>query len=123
MKSAKKKTPEPDNFSEYWIEMLKNREGEEQFRERVANTKKVTQKIVKNFIRDFKKVEREVKALRKKYRKYYLTRRVKKFARICTAQKTIFIPHDEHDNLLVKHNKYVQELQSKYKFITQLEIK
>lgn len=74
-------------------------------------------------IKQLKKVEQEIRALRKKYRKYYLTRRVKKFARICTAQKTIFIPWDDHDQLLIKHNKYVTELQSKYKFVTQLEIK
>lgn len=73
-------------------------------------------------IKELKKIELQVKLLRRKNRKYYLTRTVKKFARICCRQCLIYIPQHAHDQLELSQNKYVMELQSKYKFVTQLEI-
>lgn len=51
MKNFKKKKPEPDNFSEYWIDMLKNRESEEQYYERIANSKKLVKRLVKKLFK------------------------------------------------------------------------
>jgi hypothetical protein len=74
-------------------------------------------------IKQLKKLEQELRLLRIKNRKYYLTRRVKKFAWICCRQRMIYLPQQDSEQLVFQDNKYIKELMSKYKFVTQLEIK
>lgn len=42
--------PMPDT-SQYWIDMLENREGEKEFKQREAKTKKVVKRLVKKMFK------------------------------------------------------------------------
>lgn len=51
MKKVKGKRTDPENTYQYWIDMAKNRESEEQFLVREANTKKIVKKLCKKIFK------------------------------------------------------------------------
>lgn len=57
-----------------------------------------------------------------KYHKYYLTKKIKSFAKVRTTDRTIYIDPDLLKSINQKKLTWINTLESKYNFKTQLNL-